>query len=56
MNFLHPPAQELEQWLQSLVSRKSYERIYSQMILNIREEYYEALVNKETGKARWIIL
>jgi hypothetical protein len=42
-----PPAHTLDQWLQARVPKRSYDRIYSQIILDIREEHAEALAKNE---------
>jgi len=51
-----PPAYFLDNWLRILVSKKSYERIYSQIIIDTREEYFEALAARRETKARWILV
>jgi hypothetical protein len=51
-----PPGFSLERFLRFLVSKKSYERVYGQIIADMREEYFEALHAGEKRKARWIVV
>jgi hypothetical protein len=52
----HPPGFWLDRFLHLLFSKKSYERVYSQMIIDMREEYFEALSLGRLRTAQWTVI
>lgn len=48
-----PPGSVLDALLRVLLTRRSYERMFSQMIEDAREEYFEALAAGNAPLARW---
>ncbi|MCV0350227.1 MAG: hypothetical protein K5863_09130 [Nitratireductor sp.] len=48
-----PPASRLVSVMRFVFSKQAFDSIFSQLVLDYREEYYEALANEENWKARW---
>ena len=51
-----PPAYRLDRMLRFLVTRKSYKRIYREIIEDMREEFNEAMSQGDNLHAKWIKL
>ena len=49
-----PPGSSLQGILRFLYSKRSFDNIFSQIINDMREEYYEALSKNHVWHARWI--
>lgn len=50
-----PPAMKLDHLLRFFASKKTYECVYSQIVIDTREEYVEAIATGDERKARWIV-
>jgi hypothetical protein len=48
------PGYRLDHFLKGVFSKKSYERVFSQVIIDTREEYIEAIAAGAERHARWI--
>ncbi len=48
-----PPGSRFNTFAQSFYSKKTYERVFQQWIIDWREEHAEALSRKHFGLARW---
>lgn len=49
-----PPASLINSIARFLYSKKTYERIFMQLVVDVREEHAEALLAKRRWHARWI--
>lgn len=51
-----PPGSLAKKILSLLFSKKAFTNVFAQAIVDMREEYAEALADKKYWKARWIII
>jgi hypothetical protein len=51
-----PPASSLLRLAEFVYARKTYERVFAQLVYDMREEFNEALAAGRIAKARWIQL
>ena len=50
---IRPPGSRLNTFAQSFYSKKTYERVFQQWVIDWREEHAEALAQGKPGLARW---
>lgn len=51
-----PPGYAVLHLLKFIFSKRAFDTVFSQVIIDMREEYFEALEAGKIGKARWIVL
>lgn len=53
---ISPPGSFARSVLAFLFSKKGFDNVFAQAIVDMREEHADALANKQIWKARWIVL
>jgi uncharacterized protein (UPF0218 family) len=56
ITLINPPGYVAKDILTILFSKKTFSNVFAQVIIDMREEYAEALADKKYRKARWIVI